>query len=108
MARLRRLLLGVVAVLVVGAGAQLWHVHETTWDYRLWSAAAPAKVHFDGRDYHRDVVEVPVPSDAERIGYTSGGGQIWSAARAAPGIVRTSIWVVHGGRATAYGLMGGP
>lgn len=108
MQRLRRLLATIIAVLALGALVQVWHVHETTWDYRLWPAAAPEKVHFDGRDYHRSVGTTSRAGVATPVGHTSGGGEIWAGPRVRPDIVRTVIWVRHDDRFTSYGLMGGP
>ncbi|NPC98967.1 hypothetical protein [Nocardioides sp. zg-DK7169] len=97
----------VLAVAAVALGVRLTENHRYGWEWTLTPSAAPPKIHFEGRDYHRGGEQSDaVPSRYVLEGETPGGGEIYTSRRDAG--TSTVIVVKDGAHVHAYALMGGP
>lgn len=85
----------------------LRHVHDASWEYRWTPSAAPPKISFQGRDYHRGSRESALPAGEVPLGRTAGGGVIYGPPGPHPNAF-TGVDVVANGHLTGYALSGGP
>jgi hypothetical protein len=95
----------VVVVTVSAVALQIRQVHTSGWEWRLTSSAAPPKITFSARDYHRGD-ESSVPADHMERGATPGGGAIYTQRTGHEPF--TVIYVRDGREVWIYALMGGP
>ena len=101
------LVVAVVIAVVAVCAIRVHRVHDAGWEWRLTPSAAPPKVHFAGRDYHRSSLGAPVPPSWSRQGSAPGGGVVY-APEDSRGRTHVVIFVRDGRQSYGYDLMGGP
>ena len=97
---MRRAALIAIVLLVVWLGV----VRHQTGEARFWPSGTPARLHFDGRDYHRGDRE-PIPTGAIMRKHLLGGGEVVTLPEDG---TSTVVWIRNGTTPYAYGLLGGP